>query len=616
MRLTSVSCPAADFCAAADYNGDVLTYDGHSWSSPERLVAHGYLAAVSCVSSSFCAAAGGTSGNDYAFTYDGSTWGSPTAIDNPRGYGVFAVECASTSLCFATEGTDVSTFNGSSWSAPSLMDAAAAGGDRGVDSISCPSTGFCMAVDDNGHALSYNGQSWSSPVKVDPSSNASWGGGNDLWSVSCPTSSFCIALDPGGADLIYQGGSWSKPMALESFGIDLEAVSCASPSLCFAVDDKGRAFRYPRTTPPPPNGDSWSEPSHFVLVPGTRSELMSSAILESKAGHAKGGYVFKSPDGGETWTLARIPTEYAGGNPGQGIGGGVGGDLLPIGTDGVLLSIPHRNSGTPIHRVDRSLDGGKTWTTVVGHIGWGRAMIWGASLTGDPSDPHAAWLCTTGAGIFQTRNDGATWRRVPGAPRSYPTLSVETHGRVLIVTTYNVQADEAGPAFRSSNDGRTWQRISLPNSPLVVSFSSSQPKLVVAVTAYQTASGGRLQIGNEFWRSIDAGKHWKLGARLPDSKWIGDGLTVGAMSGGRRFVSGPWQEMRNGSSRSRWAYFTSTDGLHWKPSVIVRAYARVVYPAVGLLSEVVATNGGAGPVYALKPGARRWTRIGHMPPPP
>ena len=35
--LTSVSCPTASFCAAVDYDGDVLTYNGSSWSSPESI---------------------------------------------------------------------------------------------------------------------------------------------------------------------------------------------------------------------------------------------------------------------------------------------------------------------------------------------------------------------------------------------------------------------------------------------------------------------------------------------------------------------------------------------------------------------------------------------------
>ena len=33
--LTSVSCPTASFCGAVDEVGNVLTYNGSSWSSPE-----------------------------------------------------------------------------------------------------------------------------------------------------------------------------------------------------------------------------------------------------------------------------------------------------------------------------------------------------------------------------------------------------------------------------------------------------------------------------------------------------------------------------------------------------------------------------------------------------
>jgi hypothetical protein len=56
-----------------------------------------------------------------------------------------------------------------------------------VNALSCPSVSFCMAVDGNGNAYSYEGGGWSSGQLV-----AAAGG---LSAVSCTSGSFCIALD-------------------------------------------------------------------------------------------------------------------------------------------------------------------------------------------------------------------------------------------------------------------------------------------------------------------------------------------------------------------------------------------------------------------------------------
>ena len=55
-ELSSVSCPSPSFCAAVDYEGNALTYDGTSWSVPSQVDPGGGLDSVTCPSPSFCAA--------------------------------------------------------------------------------------------------------------------------------------------------------------------------------------------------------------------------------------------------------------------------------------------------------------------------------------------------------------------------------------------------------------------------------------------------------------------------------------------------------------------------------------------------------------------------------
>jgi hypothetical protein len=73
------------------------------------------------------------------------------------------------------------------WSQPSSIDAS--GG--GLNAVSCPSSSFCVAVDSNANALTFNGCKWSQSSSIDAK-----GGG--LNAVSCPSSSFCVAVDGNG----------------------------------------------------------------------------------------------------------------------------------------------------------------------------------------------------------------------------------------------------------------------------------------------------------------------------------------------------------------------------------------------------------------------------------
>jgi hypothetical protein len=58
-----------------------------------------------------------------------------------------------------------------------------------------------------------------------------------LTAVSCPTTSFCMAVDEdSNRSVMFSGGSWSAPIPASS-GYGLEAVSCPSTSFCVAVDD-------------------------------------------------------------------------------------------------------------------------------------------------------------------------------------------------------------------------------------------------------------------------------------------------------------------------------------------------------------------------------------------
>jgi len=82
-----------------------------------------------------------------------------------------------------------------SWSPATLVDT----GPHPINailSISCPSTGLCVATDEDGNVLTSTDPTgdeegdWSVPVSIDP--------GHPLEQVACPTTTFCVAVDGYG----------------------------------------------------------------------------------------------------------------------------------------------------------------------------------------------------------------------------------------------------------------------------------------------------------------------------------------------------------------------------------------------------------------------------------
>src|SRR5438270_291155 len=93
-------------------------------------------------------------------------------------------------------GLVTTTYNGTSWSTPATIDST-----RVLNSVACPSTTVCAAVDANGNALVMNGSTWSAASNID--------GTTAPTSVSCSSTVSCTAADGAGGVLSYNGAGWS-----------------------------------------------------------------------------------------------------------------------------------------------------------------------------------------------------------------------------------------------------------------------------------------------------------------------------------------------------------------------------------------------------------------------
>lgn len=166
------------------------------------------------------------------------------------------------------------------WSAQDDID-----GTNRFSDISCATGPWCVAVDDNGDAVDFNGSSWSAPVNMDP--------GGEILKVSCPVNGFCVSVDSIGNTFLDEDGNWSRSSLT---GDNVSSVSCVSSDLCIAVESYGSEYVYANQT--------WSEPN---LIDGGGNGLASVSCPTQTFCEAVGSNAVTYNNG--TWSTPENPDD-------------------------------------------------------------------------------------------------------------------------------------------------------------------------------------------------------------------------------------------------------------------------------------------------------------------
>jgi hypothetical protein len=170
------------------------------------------------------------------------TWAKAQTIHVRNSATLSVVSCPSTTFCAAVDNNgDVHFWKNGSWLASQHLNA---GGS--LSSISCPTATFCMAM--GREAMAYNGRTWHDVGSLDP---------HDVYQVSCPTVSFCAATGANGLPgkpsslAVYNGHSWSSRTTVSTGKLSDRVldVSCATADYCVAVNLNGTILSY--------NGSRW-----------------------------------------------------------------------------------------------------------------------------------------------------------------------------------------------------------------------------------------------------------------------------------------------------------------------------------------------------------------------
>jgi hypothetical protein len=272
--IYGVSCPTATSCVAVDADGSALFWRNGRWSGPQPVGAGGTLTSVSCPRTTHCLA---MSAGGKAVTYDGRSWSPPVSI-GPEGS--WKVSCPRITFCAAvsTGGSvgaaiTVGTLDGSGWSTQHIPGAGALN-DRVLD-VSCATTRFCVAVDLDGHILTFDGHRWSTAGGTGP---------EGMISVSCTSRSFCLAVTDSGAYTAFDGRRWASARAIPGFGAAFAySISCSSTRRCTAIGLSGMAVNW--------QDGQWSRPvrvfsggfSATVAVSCVRPDMCMAVNSEGEA---------------------------------------------------------------------------------------------------------------------------------------------------------------------------------------------------------------------------------------------------------------------------------------------------------------------------------------------
>lgn len=255
-ELMGVSCRGEDWCMAITTTGGWV-WNGHSWSGllafPDSKLAAGH---ISCSSSSYCVAVGETPGSRaLAYDWNGHAWRS-FAFNAPAMSFLSSVDCISGRTCMILAG----------YSAHGVTNAysALARGDvmtmsemntpshAGFDSVSCPSTGECVAVgssfkgpgvsDVHAAAMRYKAGVWT--LMSLPNASTGHSQGPQFYSVDCTSLTACTVVGSfhTGTGVTFapllaehwNGSAWHL-LATPSTDVSNPSISCAGPTTCTAV---------------------------------------------------------------------------------------------------------------------------------------------------------------------------------------------------------------------------------------------------------------------------------------------------------------------------------------------------------------------------------------------
>lgn len=162
---------------------------------------------------------------------------SPPTIDSGEHF-LNSVACPSTTECTAVDGRGHEvTFNPT---APEIPSPITIDDEHSVNSIACPSSTQCTAVDGPGQAVTFNPTAPGTPTPLEIDN----GSDGVRYGVACPSISQCTAVGYDGQVETFNPASPDGIISAMIDGYSLEGIACPSNTQCTAVGEAGREVTF------------------------------------------------------------------------------------------------------------------------------------------------------------------------------------------------------------------------------------------------------------------------------------------------------------------------------------------------------------------------------------
>lgn len=332
--------------------------------------------------------------------------------------------------------------------------------------------------------------------------------------------------------------------------------------------------------------DGWPI-NHIVGDPDT------GTLWAGGGGDWHGAGVWRSVDGGETWSLTRLTRgmmdDWAANDPDFAAMIGWSDDPLPFADEfaqiwSMRFSHGTLYAGTKPANLLASRDHGRTWNRVDGLSNHPSAKSWTPGAAGlvlhtivpDPDNAQKLWIGISAAGVFATEDGGQTWDRRnrlsnataceghdhPAAPRDGETgHCVHNMVRATGATDLLYQQNHHG-VWRSADGGRSWDDIT-PGLPSTFGFPihvhPRDPDTIWTLPLNGDRAGRYPpDAAAAVWRSTDGGQSWQdMREGLPQVSCFFTVLRQ-AMAGDTRDPAGVYFGTNSGS-----VFATTDEGDTW-----------------------------------------------------